>query len=286
MIVPFREKGRKITRCLESIKKQDYKNLEVIVVSDRTELKREEVISILSPESKGPGSKRNLGAKRAKGDILFFVDSDSILKTESVSKLVNMFHTYEVDAVSGKPLAYRKSNLLGYITGLEYEDRFEQMGEGFVDVAATTCLGVKRSVFFKVGGFEDYSIGEAIGEDWDFSAKLRNMKYTIYHTNEVEIYHDHNAESLRYYLKLQYEHAKYRTIHYKKYGETADQYSSWIMILSATLLLGLPATIRIFNRTKNLKVLVLPFISLLRTVAWFSGAAAGIFSSTKFSNVG
>lgn len=285
VIVPFREANRKVMRCLESIKNQDYKNLEAIVVSDRTELKNPGVVSILNSECKGPGAKRNLGARHAQGDILFFLDSDCILKRDSISKLINIFHAREVDAVTGKPLAYEKSNLLGFITGLEYEDRFEQMGEGFVDVAATTCLGIKREVFFNVRGFVDYSIGEAIGEDWDFSARLRSREYNIYHTNEVEVFHEHNAQSLRYYLKLQYEHAKYRITHFKKYKNAVDQYSSWSMILSATLLFGLPATIRILRRTKNLKALVLPLISMLRTAAWFSGAAAGIFSS-KTSHAG
>lgn len=268
------------------MKNQEYKDLEVIVVSDRSELKNDGIVSIINPECRGPGAKRNLGAKHAKGDILFFLDSDCILKKDSISKLVNIFQTREIDAVSGKPLAYEKSNLLCFITGLEYEDRFEQMGEGFVDVAASTCLGIKRDVFFNVDGFVDYSNNDAIGEDWDLSARLRSRKYNIYHTNEVEVFHEHNSESLRYYLKRQYGHAKYRITHFKKHKKAADQYSSWSMILSATLLFGLPATIRILRRTKNLKALILPFVSMLRTAAWFSGAAAGIFGSKKFLDAG
>jgi cellulose synthase/poly-beta-1,6-N-acetylglucosamine synthase-like glycosyltransferase len=271
---------------LESVKNQDYKDVEIIVVSDRDEIKNDGVISLHDPRCRGPGAKRNLGAKHARGDILFFLDSDCILKKDSISKLVEIFRTREIDAVSGKPLAYENSNLLCFITGLEYEDRFEQMGEGFVDVAASTCLGIKREVFFDVKGFIDYSNDDAIGEDWDLSARLRSRKYSIYHTNEVEVFHEHNSETLWYYLKRQYGHAKYRIAHFKKYRKAADQYASWSMILSATLLLGLPATIRILRRTKNMKALILPFISMLRSMAWFSGAAAGIFSLRKLSDAG
>lgn len=257
---------------------------EVIVVSDRAEIKNDGVASILNPQCQGPGAKRNLGAKHSQGDVLLFLDSDCILKEDSVSGLVNIFQHKKIDAVSGKPLAYEKANLLCFVTGLEYEDRFEQMGEGFIDVAASTCLGIKRDVFFDVGGFVDYSNGDAIGEDWDLSARLRNKGYSIYHTNKVQVFHEHNSKSLLYYLKRQYGHANYRITHYRKYKRTADQYSSRAMLLSATLLLGLPATIRILRRTKNLKTLILPPVSMLRTAAWFSGAAAGIFSLKKYSD--
>jgi glycosyltransferase involved in cell wall biosynthesis len=281
VIVPFREKNRKILRCLKSIKNQDYKNLEVIIISDRIELKKPGTISIFNQDCEGAGSKRNLGAENSEGEILLFLDSDCILKNDSITKLVKIFKTKEVDAVSGEPLAYEKSNLLGLITGLEYEDRFEQMGEGYVDVTASTCLGIKRNIFFKVNGFIDYSIHEAIGEDWDFSARLKKGGHTIYHTNKVKVFHEHSSETLGYYLKRQYGHAKYRITHFRVYENATDQYSSWAMIISSTLLLGIPATIRILWRTKNLKVLVLPLISILRTAAWISGAIVGIFSLEK-----
>ncbi|MDP7197688.1 MAG: glycosyltransferase family A protein, partial [SAR202 cluster bacterium] len=56
IIVPFREKNRKILRCLKSIKNQDYKNFEVIIISDRTELKKPGTISIFNQACKGVGS--------------------------------------------------------------------------------------------------------------------------------------------------------------------------------------------------------------------------------------
>lgn len=70
---------------------------------------------------------------------------------------------------------------------------------------------------------------------------------------------------------------KYRITHYKKYKKGADQYMTWNALLSTTLLLNLPATIRIYRKTKNVKIFLLPIYSLLRNVAWSIGVVAGLF---------
>jgi len=275
VIIPFRERNSVLDRCIEAVKKQSYKNIEIILVSDRTKFKNNNVISLINTRCKGVGDKRNLGAKNASGEILFFLDSDCILKRDSIQKLVETFKKYKTDAVSGKPLAPIKSNIIGIATGLEYEDRFDQMGEGYVDVAATTCFGILKKSFQKIQGFKDYNKGEATGEDWDFSVKLRREGFKIYHTNEVVGYHEQTSNSLIYYLKRQYLHAVYRAKHYNWYGKSADEYSSWKMIFSSTILLSLPTVIRVFYKNRNTKIFFLPFISLLRTFSWLFGLIEG-----------
>lgn len=99
------------------------------------------------------------------------------------------------------------ANLLGLVTCLEYEHRFEQMRKGYVDMAATTRLGVKKSTFKKVGGFVDYTKGEATGDDWDFSARLRRRDFKIYHTNKVQVFHMHASEPLWTCFKRRIKHS-------------------------------------------------------------------------------
>jgi len=276
VIIPFRERTPVLKRCVESIKKQNYTDIEIILVSDRAKFEDDNVISLINARCKGVGEKRNLGAKNATGDILFFLDSDCILKKDSIRKLVETFKKHEVDAVSGKPLAPIKSNIIGTITGLEYEDRFDQMGEGYVDVAATTCLGILKKSFQKIKGFNDYSKSEATGEDWDISAKLRREGFKIYHTNEVVGYHEQISNNLMYYLKRQRLHAEYRAKHYKRYGKASDQYSNWKMIISSTILLSIPTMIRVYRKIKNPKIFILPIISFLRSIFWLMGLISGM----------
>jgi len=275
VIIPFREKTHKMLKCIESVKNQNYKKIEIIAVSDRIKLKINDVKSFVNPKWKGVGEKRNFGARIATGDILFFLDSDCVVKKDSITKLVGMFKKGKMDAISGKPLAPRKGNLLGIVTGLEYEDRFNQMGESYVDVAATTCFGVLKKAFQVVGGFQDYSKGEAIGEDWDFSTRLRQKNYKIYHTNKVQVFHEHADESLIHWFKRRVEHARYRIIHLKKYKKMADQYSSWKMLISTTFLLSLPVVVRMYRKTKKPQLFALPFFAFLRNIAWLIGFFIG-----------
>ncbi len=277
VIIPFREKGPKVLKCVKSVKNQNYKNIEIIAVSDKAKLKVKGIKSLVNPKCRGVGDKRNLGAKKATGNLLFFLDSDCVVKKDSITKLVKMFKIGKMHAISGKPLAPKKSNILDFVTGLEYEYRFNRMGEGYVNVAATTCLGVLRKPFQDVDGFRDYNKTEATGEDWDFSARLRQKNYKIYHTNKVKVFHEHVSKNFIDYLKRQFLHVKYRVTHLRRYKMLTDEYSSLSMILSSTLLFCLPSTYRIYHRTKNLSVFILPLISFFRNIAWLAGFFAGLF---------
>jgi len=277
VIIPFRNKNDLLLKCIDSVKNQNYKNVEIITASDTTILNERGVKSLCDPKCKGPGFKRNLGASVAKGDILFFLDSDCIMKKNTIENLIKIFNETDADAISGKPLKPHKGNFLGFMVGLMYEDAFDQMGESFVDVAATTCLAVKRNPFRALRGFNEYSEGEAIGEDWEFTARLTNAGFRLFHTNKVEVFHEHGSDTLKKYLKRQYEHARYRVSHYKKFKKTTDSYSNPSFFVSSMLLLNIPAAIRIYGKTKDKKVFIgFPVITFLRTIAWLYGMIIGV----------
>lgn len=276
VIIPFRNVNSRVIECIKSVKNQNYKNIEIITVSDRAKIRDDNIISLVNARCKGVGEKRNLGVKKSTGDILFFLDSDCVLKKNMITKLVKMFKELGVDAISCKPTAPKDTNLLDFVTGLEYEDRFNQMGESYVNVAATTCLGIIKKSFNKTGGFRDYSRKEATGEDWDFSLKFKKRGFKIFHTNKIEVLHNHISKSLTDYLRRQYLHSRYRITHTRKYKRIVDEYSSPNMIISSMIFLSLPTVIRMYRETRNAKIFFLPFISFLRNFAWFIGTIDGI----------
>jgi GT2 family glycosyltransferase len=290
VIIPFRNILPVTKDCISSVLNQNYKNIEVITISDREDniYERSElnIISTTTQENKnikhiymkgdfGPGEKRNAGAKVATGDILFFLDSDCIMLPDTIENLIRVFKATNADAVSGEPLAPRKGNLLCYITGLEYEYRFEQMGEKFVSIAATTCFAVKHDIFKKIGGFEDYTSGEATGEDWDFSKNLTSGGFRLFHTNKVQVIHEHGSDTLMKFLYRHYMHARYRPVHYKKHKQGFDEYMTLSLFIKTFILLAIPQTISIIIKKKEPKILLLPFISILRNISWIIGLIIG-----------
>ncbi|MDP7470262.1 MAG: glycosyltransferase family 2 protein, partial [Dehalococcoidia bacterium] len=170
VIVPYFEPP--VKGCIESIQGQTYQDIELVKISEK---------ELGITERKGAGFMRNAGAERATGDILLFLDSDAVLTPDAVQKMVAVFQATGADAVSGLPLTPRRaeSDLLNYLLGLEYEERIRAMGEGWVDVSATTALGIKRPVFQEVGGFvTEFTRG--IGEDWIFSHELTQKGFTMW----------------------------------------------------------------------------------------------------------
>jgi GT2 family glycosyltransferase len=280
VVIPFRDNVGQVEACIASLKKQPYKNIEMILVSDRVKWKDPDrrVKAVYDPSFGGVGEKRNAGVKRARGEMLFFLDSDCTVRPDAIATLVRMFEAIGADAISGMPLVPNEGNLVGIATGLEYEDRFLAMGENFVDIAATTCLGVRKAAYDAVGGFRDYSVKEAIGEDWDFSRKLTASGFRLFHTNRVQVYHHHTSDTLKKWFQRRVEHSGYRVTHKHKHGQIFEQYFSMRMFVETSLLFSVPVALRIYVRTGKWQALTLPLLAVLRNIAWFTGVVKELAS--------
>ena len=88
VIIPTKNcEDRNLAMCFNSIKNQSYPNIEIIVVDDHSIDKTREICERYAKVflAKGPtGSQRNFGAKIAKGDFIFFIDSDMELPNNLV----------------------------------------------------------------------------------------------------------------------------------------------------------------------------------------------------------
>src|SRR4030067_2885578 len=93
-IIPAYNEEDMIKSCLETLKKQSYSPVEIIVVDDgsldstRKIIEDFSSIKLLTQNHKGPGPARNLGASVAKGEILVFVDADMTFDRNFIRDLV------------------------------------------------------------------------------------------------------------------------------------------------------------------------------------------------------
>lgn len=100
MIIPVYNEERTIGECLESLKRQSYKDTEIIIIddgsTDNSKLKAQSSklqfktrnFRILEQKHGGAGKARNLGARHARGEILVFVDADMTFTKDFIEKLV------------------------------------------------------------------------------------------------------------------------------------------------------------------------------------------------------
>lgn len=101
VIIPVYNLEEYISDCIESIIKQEYKNLEIIIVDDGSTdgswnkiLKYQQIdnrIIAIQQENGGAGKARNTALQRVTGDLVTFVDGDDMLSKETLGNLCVWF---------------------------------------------------------------------------------------------------------------------------------------------------------------------------------------------------
>lgn len=92
-IVPVYNEAHCVEECVRSLRAQDFRPLEIIVVDDGSRDESPRIceglgVTVLRQTHQGPGRARNLGAQAAQGNILAFVDADMVLDEGYISRLV------------------------------------------------------------------------------------------------------------------------------------------------------------------------------------------------------
>jgi len=96
IIIPAHNEEEYIGATLDALNRQDYPYCEIVVVAngcqDRTvEAAREKCPRIVTLDDKGLGISRNLGARIATGDLLVFLDADTILEPHALRVIAGEF---------------------------------------------------------------------------------------------------------------------------------------------------------------------------------------------------
>ena len=107
VIIPVHNSEKYILECLNSVINQTYKNLEIIVIDDKSTDNSVDLIkSINDPrikliqlkENVGAGVARNKGIEISTGDYICFLDSDDYWKLKKIEKQMNF--------IKDKPFIY------------------------------------------------------------------------------------------------------------------------------------------------------------------------------------
>ena len=110
LVVPIYNVERYLSLCLDSLRQQSFRDIEIICVddgsTDRSALiadlhaSEDSRIRVIRKENGGLSSARNVGIKAATGKYIMFVDSDDYLEKKACATLVECFDGKHTDIVT------------------------------------------------------------------------------------------------------------------------------------------------------------------------------------------
>lgn len=109
VVLPIYNVEKYLDRCINSVVKQSYQNLEIILVDDGSPdgcsqkceewSKKDNRIKVIHKENAGLGMARNTGIDNATGEYICFFDSDDYIALDAIEKAYNQISKYDAEIV-------------------------------------------------------------------------------------------------------------------------------------------------------------------------------------------
>jgi glycosyltransferase involved in cell wall biosynthesis len=170
VVIPCFNSGATLERAIDSVFRQTWPSIEVIVVDDgstdlntRLTIERLTNVLVLSQQNKGLPAARNAGMSVAQGEYLLPLDADDWLEPRAIQRLLETLLENESAAFS-----FCHIQLHGEAQGVlrKSYNFFEQL---FLN-QLPYCILMPRNVWMTSGGYDETM--KRGYEDWEFSIRL------------------------------------------------------------------------------------------------------------------
>lgn len=195
MVVPVRDGGESLERCLEALARSATPPLEILVVDDGSRdgspaRAAAAGARVLTAGGRGPAAARNVGARAACGEWILFLDADCVVHPATLGRLLAaiagapgaaaVFGAYD-DRPPAPGLVSQYRNLLHAFT--------HRTGRKEASTFWSGCGAVRRDAFESVGGFDAARFPGLGMEDIDLGYRLRAAGHRIRLAPEVQVTH-------------------------------------------------------------------------------------------------
>jgi glycosyltransferase involved in cell wall biosynthesis len=170
IIIPTYNSEKFLVRCLDSVSKQTYKNIEIIIVDNNSTDNTKEIAKKYTDNvfNRGPerSSQTNYGVLQAKGEYVYKVDSDFVLDSTVVEECVSKIQEgFEAIVVHNSP-----DTRISWIAKIR---KFEVDMYKY-DITHSAARFLKKEVYEAIGGNNEKITA---AEDYDFQNKLNKNGY-------------------------------------------------------------------------------------------------------------
>lgn len=225
----------RIRDLLDSLKKQTYRNMEVVVVDDGSTDGTPDIVKeypyrlVRHKVNRGLAYSRNTGIKSAKGDIIVFTDDDCVADKNWIRNIAACYQENpEINAIGGKVKPYSLDTVFEKYAYLAKHPVYGQSAEYGGEKVKTyiknmfnlkqktlrdgqrlkELMGLnssfKKDLVLKVGMHEP---GLRRGVDWDLNEKLRKTDFNAVYCDSAVIYHKHRT-GLKAFVKHMFAYGK------------------------------------------------------------------------------
>ncbi len=189
VIIPCYNPGKYLYETIESVEKQTYENYEIVIVDDESTdldtiaalkiLEQKSKISVYYQKNSGPGIARNLGVEKSKGEFIVFLDSDDLIRKDTIHKGLSIFSKEpEVGVVYGNIQLFQNK------TELRVQAPFS-IRRMFVANLVTVLTVLRKQTFIDSGGYDLFTSRTGFTEDYDLWLCISETKWKFHYVNET-----------------------------------------------------------------------------------------------------
>ena len=254
VIIITKNQSRFLKKCINSILRQSYKNIEVVIVDDNSSDDTKEIVEsnrsnkikyFLHKKNIGIAGLRNFGVLKSKGNYIFFTDSDCLATKNWIEEGMRLFLKYGYAGLEGKTIAEHQN--------FGVSDHFV---ENYTGGTYQTCnMAYKKEILIDCNLFnEKYYLAY---EDIDLALRIKK-KNTIFFSSDMIVLHQIVPWSIKS-LILNARRAKYKVMLVKEHNYR-EILTFNILEINSLIQLIFPFLLFLFFRIKSLRDLyILPF---------------------------
>jgi glycosyltransferase involved in cell wall biosynthesis len=200
IIIPSYNSENTIRKCLHSLLNQSCKDRYEIILVDSSKDKTPQIVKEHFPgitfvhleEKTDPGTARNIGLGKAKGELIAFIDSDCIAAEDWLENIKKAHDSSGYNVVGGTVANGNKENdwvgLAGYIA--EFREFLPQRNRGDVQHIPTCNISYKRKIFDTFGLFQGKYYPQ---EDLVYNYNLVQNNEKILMEPSIRVSHNHRS---------------------------------------------------------------------------------------------
>jgi len=197
IVIPLYNKEKYISRAIESVLSQSFKDFELIIVDDGSTDNSLEVVKnftdsrirIVEQTNQGVGFARNRGMTEAKYDWIALLDADDAWSIHHLNELAEIIDAFPSTGMVSNKIIYVDTNQKPTATN-EDESGNIRLIDYFLEAAKdvtivwSSSVAISKEAFINVGGFSD----EKMGEDLKYWAKIA-LSYPVAISDKVTSYY-------------------------------------------------------------------------------------------------